>query len=73
MSDRHFYLAIAVVVIATWMLRWDITPSSGTDNLAVLHFKVDRLTGTSYTCGKGWCEESEISDAAMLAEIAKKL
>jgi hypothetical protein len=61
MSDRHLYLAIAVVVIATWMLRWEVTAGSGTDNTSVLHFKLDRFTGTSYTCA-GWCEVDEISD-----------
>ena len=62
MSDRHFYLAIAVVVITAWMFRWEVTSSNGTAGAAVIHFKIDRLTGTSYTCGRGWCEENEISD-----------
>ena len=62
MSDRHFYLAIAVVVIATWMLRWEVTAGSGTDNTSVIHFKLDRFTGTSYTCLQASCDIDETSD-----------
>ena len=47
MSDRHFYLAIAVIVITAWMLRWEIT-SQG--NLNFQHFKHDRWTGITYNC-----------------------
>ena len=59
MSDRHFYLAIAVVVIATWMLRWEVTAGSGTDIASLIHFKLDRFTGTSYTCIQESCGVDE--------------
>ena len=56
MSDRNFYLGIAVVVITAWMFRWQVIPSSGTEGGAsMVHFKLDRFTGISYTCIPGSC------------------
>ena len=62
MSDRHFYLAIAALVITAFMFRWEITPSNGTNNTSVIHFKLDRFTGTSYTCLQASCDIDETSD-----------
>ena len=56
--DRLAGVLLIGILIAAWMFRWEVIPSAGTENTAVLHFKIDRLTGTSYTCGRGWCEES---------------
>jgi hypothetical protein len=55
MSDRHFYLAIAVIVITAWMLRWEIT-SQG--NLNFQHFKHDRWTGITYNCASFTSDEN---------------
>ena len=46
MKDKWFYLAIAVVVLTAWMLRWGIIDATGP---GVSH-KLDRWTGTSYVC-----------------------
>ena len=51
MSDRHFYLAIAVIVITAWMFRFQIVPSSGADGRdSWTHFKLNRFTGSTYLC-----------------------
>ena len=51
MSDRHFYLAIAVIVTTAWMFRFQIVPSSGVDGRdATTHFKLNRFTGSTYIC-----------------------
>ena len=57
MSDRIFYLGIAVVVITAWMLRWQVIPSSGDDLAATLSFKIDRFTGITYYCTADTCTE----------------
>jgi hypothetical protein len=51
MSDRHFYLVIAVIVITAWMFRFQIVPSSETDSRdSWAHLKLDRFTGSTYWC-----------------------
>lgn len=62
MNNKSFYLAITVVIVTAWMLRWEVTAGSGTDNLAIIHFKLDRFTGTSYTCFRDACMVDETSD-----------
>lgn len=63
MSDRLFYLAIAVIVTTAWMMRWQIIPSSGTEgNEALVHFKLDRFTGSAYFCGGYGCYKSETNN-----------
>ena len=61
-DNKWFYLAIAALVITAFMFRWEITAGSGADTASIIHFKIDRYTGTSYTCGRGWCEVDETSD-----------
>ena len=61
MSDRHFYLAIAALVITAFMFRWELEPSSATDNNAGIHFKLDRFTGNSYLCALD-CRKLEVRE-----------
>lgn len=61
MSDRHFYLAIAVIVITAWMFRFQIVPSSGADGReAGIHLKLNRFTGSTYYCQDGCIKIMEI-------------
>ena len=63
MSDRHFYLAIAVVVIAAWMFRWEVTPMvNGKGEYAewIYWVKLDRLTGNTYLCMNIGCTSHEL-------------
>lgn len=62
MSDRKFYLGIAVVVITAWMFRWQVIPSSGADNAAALSFKIDRFNGITYYCAADNCTEHKHLD-----------
>ena len=63
MSDRHFYLAIAVAVLTAWMFRWEITGSPSADiPAATVHFKLDRFTGSSYFCPPTGCVKTEIKN-----------
>ena len=51
------YVVLTLLTFA-FMFRWDIEPSNGTDSAAALYFKLDRWTGTSYSCAADDCSES---------------
>jgi hypothetical protein len=51
------YVVLTLLTFA-FMFRWDIEPSSGTDQNARIHYKLDRWTGTSYTCIDFTCREN---------------
>jgi hypothetical protein len=54
---------LGIVFLFAWMFRWDIAPSSGTDDNAGIAFKLDRWTGTSYVCiGVGRCIKHEVRE-----------
>jgi hypothetical protein len=63
MSDRNFYLGIAVLVTTAWMFRWQVIPSSATETVAsMVHFKLDRFTGISYVCRAEFCSKASLDD-----------
>jgi len=54
---------LGIVFLFAWMFRWDIAPSSGTDDNAAIAFKLDRWTGTSYVCiGVDGCIKHEVRE-----------
>ena len=58
--DRLAGVLLIGILIAAWMMRWQIIPGSGTEgNEALLHFKLDRFTGSAYYCGGYGCYKSE--------------
>lgn len=67
MSERLFFLAITAITIAfliIWMFRWEVIPSNATDSgvASLIHFKIDRLTGKTYTCRGESCEADKNND-----------
>ena len=54
---------LGIVFLFAWMFRWDIAPSSGTDDNAAIAFKLDRWTGTSYVCiGVDGCIKHDVRE-----------
>jgi hypothetical protein len=49
---------LGIVFLFTWMFRWDIAPSNGTDDEAAIAFILDRWTGTSYICSGRFTQAS---------------
>jgi hypothetical protein len=53
-KDKWFYLAIAVVVITAWMLRWEITLIGAEERTQVVEaWKLDKWTGRLEQCRYG--------------------
>jgi len=57
--DRLAGVLLIGILIAAWMMRWEIAPSSGTEGSAGVYFKLDRFTGSSYFCATYDCYKSE--------------
>ena len=36
------------IFVAAWMTRWEVIAGSGTDQAAVVHFKLNRFSGATY-------------------------
>ena len=63
MSDRLFFLSITIVFLIIWMFRWEVMPNHATDGVAsLIHFKIDRLTGKTYTCRGESCVADKNND-----------
>ena len=62
-KDKWFYLAIAVVVITAWFFRWEITSNSGVEgNSALVFYKLNRITGSTYICIAYDCYKNEAAE-----------
>lgn len=48
MNNRWFYLAVATVLVAAWMMRWDIYTQHRNEGFGRVYL-VDRLTGTVWS------------------------
>jgi len=45
------------IFVAAWMTRWEVIAGSGTNGTgSIIHFKLNRLTGTHYWCSTE-CQE----------------
>ena len=54
-------ILIGIVVFA-FMSRWELQPSNGVDDTAVIYFKLDRWTGASYECVRDSCVKGIVDE-----------
>jgi hypothetical protein len=61
--DRLAGVLLIGILIAAWMFRWEITPSSAvTGNPAAVFFKLNRITGSTYICVTYNCYKNEAAE-----------
>ena len=61
--DRLAGVLLIGILIAAWMFRWEVTPSSGVEgNAAGVFFKLNRITGSSYICIAYDCYKNEAAE-----------